>query len=190
MQTLPTLYYQAMQGRIQDFFQEGVHSFFAPLQLLLCRKPAVLGNRRGGGGGPPTRTPCALPLDPPLLCYLYLMAFWPVRKQYRTEGFCSHIRTVISVQFLQRSESISNKKGEAQVFTPYRTAFRFGTKSDEKLFGIVSGAPNDCFLYNICSEKQILPRIFFFLRTAINFQMNVPFMYNFRSLCNKFPTIF
>ena len=27
-----------------------------------------------------------------------------------------------------------------------------------------SGAPNDCFLYNICSEKQILPRILYYLR--------------------------
>ena len=44
-----------------------------------------------------------------------------------------------------------------------------------------SGAPNDCFLYNICSEKQILPRIFYYLRTAENFQMTIPFMYNFRS---------
>ena len=27
-----------------------------------------------------------------------------------------------------------------------------------------SGTPNDCFLYNICSEKQILPRILYYLR--------------------------
>ena len=68
------------------------------LQKTSCiRKPQVIS---GGGGGGGMRTHCALPLDPPLLCYLYLMAFWPVRKQYRTEGFCSHIRTVISVQFL------------------------------------------------------------------------------------------
>ena len=46
------------------------------------------------------------------------------------------------------------------------------------------------FSENICSKKQTLPRIFFCLRTAKNFQMNVPFMYNFRSLSNKFPTIF
>ena len=66
------------------------------LQKTSCiRNPQVISGRGGG-----MRTPCALPLDPPLLCYLYLMAFWPVRKQYRTEGFCSHIRTVISVQFL------------------------------------------------------------------------------------------
>ena len=29
-------------------------------------------------------------------------------------------------------------------------------------------APNDCFLLNICSEKQILPRIFYSLRTVKN----------------------
>ena len=29
-----------------------------------------------------------------------------------------------------------------------------------------SGSPSDCFLSNICSDKQILPRIFYCLRTA------------------------
>ena len=28
----------------------------------------------------------------------------------------------------------------------------------------VTGAPNDCFLLNICPEKQELPRIFYSLR--------------------------
>ena len=32
-----------------------------------------------------------------------------------------------------------------------------------------SGAPNDSSLWNICSEKQILPRIFYYFRTAKNF---------------------
>ena len=50
---------------------------------------------------------------------------------------------------------------------------------------IYSGAPNDCFLLNICSERQKLPRIFYSSRKAKNFQMTVPFMYNFRSLSNK-----
>ena len=40
------------------------------------------------------------------------------------------------------------------------------------------------------SEKQILPIIFYCLRTAINFSMTVPFMYNFRNLSHKFHTIF
>ena len=31
------------------------------------------------------------------------------------------------------------------------------------------GAPNDCFLYNICSEKQKLSRISYSLRKAKNF---------------------
>ena len=53
-----------------------------------------------------------------------------------------------------------------------------------------SEAPNDCFLWNICSEKQILPRIFYHLRTAKNFWVNVPLMYNFWSLSNKFIMIF
>ena len=39
-------------------------------------------------------------------------------------------------------------------------------------------------------EKQKLPRIFYSLRKAKNFWVTVPFMYNFRSLINKFPTIF
>ena len=42
----------------------------------------------------------------------------------------------------------------------------------------------------ICLEKQILPRIFYSLRTAKNLYLTVPFMYNFRSLSNKFTTIF
>ena len=33
----------------------------------------------------------------------------------------------------------------------------------------LSGAPDDCFLLNTCSEKQILPRIFYYLKTAKNF---------------------
>ena len=32
-----------------------------------------------------------------------------------------------------------------------------------------TGASNDCFLWNICSEKQKLPRIFYSLRKAKNF---------------------
>ena len=31
-----------------------------------------------------------------------------------------------------------------------------------------TGASNDCFLWNICSEKQKLPRIFYSLRKAKN----------------------
>ena len=46
----------------------------------------------------------------------------------------------------------------------------------------LSRAPNGCFLWNICLEKQKLPRIFY--------SLTVPFVYNFRSLSNKFPTIF
>ena len=63
--------YEKRQGRIQDFFRRGCtrllfyfntnkpHSFF--LQNTICiRKPQVISE---GGGG---RTPCILPLDPPL----------------------------------------------------------------------------------------------------------------------------
>ena len=42
----------------------------------------------------------------------------------------------------------------------------------------LSREPNDCFLWNICLEKQKLPRIFY--------SLTVPFVYNFRSLSNKF----
>ena len=34
---------------------------------------------------------------------------------------------------------------------------------------IYLGAPKDCFLCNICSEKQKLPRIFYSLSKAENF---------------------
>ena len=34
---------------------------------------------------------------------------------------------------------------------------------------IYSGAPNDCFLTNMCSDKQNLLRIFYSLRKAKNF---------------------
>ena len=55
---------------------------------------------------------------------------------------------------------------------------------------VVQGHPTTVFCkISVCSEKQILPRIFYFLRTAKNFLMTIPFMYNFRSLSNKFPTI-
>ena len=33
----------------------------------------------------------------------------------------------------------------------------------------VTGAPNNCFLLNICSEKQKLHRIFYSLRKTKNF---------------------
>ena len=39
-------------------------------------------------------------------------------------------------------------------------------------------------------SKYCKPKIFYYLRTAKNFQITVPFMYNFRSLSNKFPDDF
>ena len=45
---------------------------------------------------------------------------------------------------------------------------------------LLSGAPKDCFLQNICSEKQILPGSSYYLNTAKDFQISVPFMYNVR----------
>ena len=38
-------------------------------------------------------------------------------------------------------------------------------------------------------QKQILPRIFYSLRTTKKFLIIAPFMYNFLRLPNKFPTI-
>ena len=35
------------------------------------------------------------------------------------------------------------------------------------LYGGESGAPNDCFLLNVCSEKQILPTMFYYSRLPI-----------------------
>ena len=55
---------------------------------------------------------------------------------------------------------------------------------------IRQGHPTTVFCKISFSEEQILPNIFFCLRTGKNFEMIVPFMYNFRSFSNKFPTIF
>ena len=46
------------------------------------------------------------------------------------------------------------------------------------------------YLFEEVNITFILPRIFYSLRTAEDFKMTVLFMYNFRSLSNKFPTIF
>ena len=64
--------------------------------------------------------------------------------------------------------------------------FGVGFWNSELVF--IQGHPgNDCFLWNICSEMQKLPRIFYSLRKAENLYMTVPFMYNFQSLSNKIP---
>ena len=42
-------------------------------------------------------------------------------------------------------------------------------RREKELTGKDAGTPNDCFLLNICSEKQILPRISYNLKTAKNF---------------------
>ena len=74
------------QGRIQDIFQEGVHSSLALLQhqqttqcfffaeCQLYQKTA--GHRRGCA--PP---PCTLPLDPPLCRWSSVPLEWQVTKQ-------------------------------------------------------------------------------------------------------------
>ena len=68
----------SFQGRIQDFFfRRGCTRLLLyfntnkPHSFFFRRIPVVLENRRsswggGGGGGAPPRTPCTLPLDPPL----------------------------------------------------------------------------------------------------------------------------
>ena len=70
---------RGLQGRIQDFFRRGCtrlllyfntnkpHSFFFSQNNSCIRKPQVISGGRGGGG---VRTPCTLPLDPPLGLYL------------------------------------------------------------------------------------------------------------------------
>ena len=55
---------------------------------------------------------------------------------------------------------------------------------------LLIGAPNDCFLQNICSEKQMLLRIFCYQGTANTFYTTVKFMCSFRILSNKCPTNF
>ena len=53
------------------------------------------------------------------------------------------------------------------------------------------GHPTTIFCkISVRKSKSVLPRIFYYLRMSKNFQMTVPFMYNFRSLSNKSRTIF
>ena len=56
-------------GEVQNFFYEGVHSSLVYFNTnkphsFFCRIPVALENRRSSQGG--VRTPCTLPLDPPL----------------------------------------------------------------------------------------------------------------------------
>ena len=53
------------------------------------------------------------------------------------------------------------------------------------------GHPTTIFCkISVRKSRSVLLRIFYYLRTAKNFQMTVPFIYNFRSLSNKSRTIF
>ena len=80
--------------------------------------------------------------------------------------------------------------GLASLLGKYFTSYR--KSSIKPLGGLIyfhqqqqqhlSGVPNGCFPWNICLEKQTLPRIFY--------SLTVPFVYNFRSFSNKFPTSF
>ena len=60
----------------------------------------------------------------------------------------------------------------------------------QKCKGRIRGTQRLLSVKYLFERKQILPRIFYYLRTSKKFQMTVPFMYNFRSLCYKFLTIF
>ena len=62
---------------------------------------------------------------------------------------------------------------------------RCGVSNSKLVF--IQGHPKTVFSENICSERQKLRRIFYSLRKAENFQMTVPFMYNFQSLSDKIP---
>ena len=48
------------------------------------------------------------------------------------------------------------------------------------------GTQRTVFCKILCSEKQIFPRFFYYLGKTKKFQMTVAFMYNFRSLSDKF----
>ena len=64
------------QGRIHDFFRRGCTRLLSSTStprnhiFFFCRIPVVLENRRSSKGG--ERTPCTLPLDPPLYNYSLL----------------------------------------------------------------------------------------------------------------------
>ena len=63
----------------------------------------------------------------------------------------------------------------------------------KKVFLKITGAPNDCFLKNICSKKQILTTIEYSMvwgRQKISKWPSHSCMHDFRGLSDKFPTIF
>ena len=87
--------------------------------FLFCRIPVVLENRRssqGGGGG--VRTPCTLPLDPPLLvaslcCFLIFLLF--LFSEVSMLDFCF---TYISSSFYFFNEEMLRKNnGKRSSFT-------------------------------------------------------------------------
>ena len=60
----------------------------------------------------------------------------------------------------------------------------------QKCKGTIRGTQRLLSVKYLFERKQILPRISITWGRQKNFQMTVPFMYNFRSLCSKFLTIF
>ena len=84
----------AKQGRIQDFFRRGCTHLLlytsTPINhtvLFFCRIPVVLENRRSSQGG--VRTPCTLPLDPPLQSVFINLLRHRRNCNYNYNGSCN-----------------------------------------------------------------------------------------------------
>ena len=144
---------------------------------------------------PREKTECGLPVD-------YILngrkkkhvSVGATDEQMSKPCFTEPLSKGVSVGFTVISKRTNKKfnighKKLTVIFFFFQGRSLFGLRDLHCLVAEGSGAPNDCFLRNICSEKQILPRIFYCLRKAKNLEMTVPFMYNFRSLSNKFHTI-
>ena len=77
----------SFQGRIQDFFKEGVHSSLA---LLLENTSCIRKLQVISGGGGEVRTPCTLPLDPPLVSHASTaLRLLSIAKKMRKYNACS-----------------------------------------------------------------------------------------------------
>ena len=71
------------------------HSFF--LQNTSCiRKPQGISG--GGGGG--VRTPCTLPLDPPLSTQVIAQGYVPENKESRRTNYCKEALMITTVLFV------------------------------------------------------------------------------------------
>ena len=92
----------------------------------------------------------------PLGCGLCLMSTWLIWGCYESLEVVSAFSITTFVAFPSHPK------------VPNYAIYAIKSVISSRQFYLKSVAPNDCFLLNICSEKQILPRIFYSLRTVKN----------------------